>query len=140
MTRSCELGGMTPTDRAEILVNPSREHGAASQEREAGAVLAFHRRLPGYEPTALVDAPSLASGLGLRRLHVKNETRRLGLPSFKILGASWATYCLLVDRLGRERPRRQGEPARQGGHHKAPARPAGARESLRKLFAAEDRD
>jgi diaminopropionate ammonia-lyase len=102
MTRSCELGGMTPTDRAEILVNPSREHGAASQEREAGAVLAFHRRLPGYEPTALVDAPSLASGLGLGRLHVKNETRRLGLPSFKILGASWATYCLLVDRLGRE--------------------------------------
>src|ERR1700720_2139866 len=72
MTRSRELGGMTPTDRAEILVNPSREHGAASQEREAGAVLAFHRRLPGYEPTALVDAPSLAS------------------------------YCLLVDRLGRE--------------------------------------
>ena len=39
MTRSCELGGMTPTDRAEILVNPSREHGAASQEREAGPVL-----------------------------------------------------------------------------------------------------
>jgi diaminopropionate ammonia-lyase len=33
---------------------------------------------------------------------VKDESRRLGLPSFKILGASWAVYQLLVRRLGHE--------------------------------------
>src|SRR4051812_42220912 len=63
---------------------------------------AFHRRLPGYVPTPLVDAPALAAELGLARLWVKDESSRLGLPSFKILGASWAISRLLADRLGGE--------------------------------------
>jgi diaminopropionate ammonia-lyase len=58
--------------------------------------------LPGYTPTRLVDIPGLASELGLGSLHVKDESSRLGLPSFKILGASWAVYRLLVERLGEE--------------------------------------
>ena len=33
---------------------------------------------------------------------MKDESQRLGLPSFKILGASWAVYRLLVGRLGHE--------------------------------------
>ena len=52
----------------------------------------FHRRLPGYVPTPLVEAKSLARQLGVSKLWVKDESSRLGLPSFKILGASWATY------------------------------------------------
>ena len=64
--------------------------------------LAFHRRLPGYAPTPLHDAPALATPLGLGRVSVKDESRRLGLPSFKILGASYATYRLLAARLGSE--------------------------------------
>ena len=63
---------------------------------------AFHRRLPGYAPTPLHDAPTLAAPLGLARVTIKDESSRLGLPSFKILGASWATYRLLVSRLGHE--------------------------------------
>jgi diaminopropionate ammonia-lyase len=50
----------------------------------------------------MVDASALASPFGLASLHVKDESQRLGLPAFKILGASWATYRLLVDRLGDE--------------------------------------
>jgi diaminopropionate ammonia-lyase len=61
--------------------------------------LAFHRRLPGYEPTPLRDVPSLAAELGLSQLWVKDESSRLGLPAFKMLGASWATYRLLLTRL-----------------------------------------
>ena len=34
------------------------------------------------------------------KLWVKDESSRLGLPSFKILGAAWATYCVLAARLG----------------------------------------
>src|SRR5262249_59641194 len=60
----------------------------------------FHRRLPGYQETPLVEAPQLAEKLGVARLFVKDETSRFGLPSFKILGASWAPYAALRERLG----------------------------------------
>lgn len=60
----------------------------------------FHRRLPGYAMTPLVEAPDLAKTLGVGRVYVKNETSRFGLPSFKILGASWATYAALAEKLG----------------------------------------
>ncbi|HWQ15805.1 MAG TPA: diaminopropionate ammonia-lyase, partial [Roseiflexaceae bacterium] len=65
-----------------------------------GAPLAFHRRLPGYAETPLRELPGLAADLGVGRLWIKDESRRLGLPSFKILGASWATYRALERRLG----------------------------------------
>jgi diaminopropionate ammonia-lyase len=61
---------------------------------------AFHRELPGYAVTPLIEAPGLAAELGLDALWVKVESSRLELPSFKILGASWAISRLLVDRFG----------------------------------------
>lgn len=50
----------------------------------------FHRTLAGYAPTPLVDLPALAAELGVGRVLVKDESARLGLPAFKVLGASWA--------------------------------------------------
>ncbi len=64
--------------------------------------LQFHRRLPGYEETPLVDAPKLADALGVGKVLVKDESNRLGLPAFKVLGASWAVYRALEERLGDE--------------------------------------
>jgi diaminopropionate ammonia-lyase len=66
------------------------------------APLRFHSRLPGYEDTPLVDAPKLADTLGVGKVFVKDESSRLGLPAFKILGASWAIYRALEERLGDE--------------------------------------
>jgi diaminopropionate ammonia-lyase len=66
--------------------------------------LALHRRLPGYAVTPLFSAPRLAERLGVRQLLVKAETARFGLPSFKMLGASWAAYRAVVDRTGEEPP------------------------------------
>jgi diaminopropionate ammonia-lyase len=66
------------------------------------ALAAFHRRMPAYSPTLLLDAPDLAARLGVGRILIKAETRRMGLPSFKILGASWATYGAICDHLGEE--------------------------------------
>ena len=63
-------------------------------------VLAFHRRLPGYEPTPLLSVPALAERLGVASLLVKAESSRFGLPAFKMLGASWAVYQALRERLG----------------------------------------
>ncbi len=62
----------------------------------------LHRRLPGYRPTPLRDVPALAEQLGVGRVLVKDEAERLGLPAFKMLGASWATYRALVERLGHD--------------------------------------
>lgn len=67
-----------------------------------GEVTAFHRRLAGYRPTPLRDLPGIASDLGLARVLAKDESERFGLPAFKVLGASWAVYRMLVARLGAE--------------------------------------
>lgn len=56
----------------------------------SNAAREFHRTLPGYAPTPLVDCRALADSLGLRALQVKDESLRFGLNSFKALGASFA--------------------------------------------------
>jgi diaminopropionate ammonia-lyase len=78
----------------------------------SGEVRAFHASLPGYAPTPLTEVPALARELGAGRVFVKDESSRLGLPAFKVLGASWAIRQLLT-----------GSPARE---QIAPADPAGA--------------
>jgi len=50
----------------------------------------FHRSFPRYRPTALVEVPALADELDVAAVLVKDESRRMGLPAFKVLGASWA--------------------------------------------------
>jgi diaminopropionate ammonia-lyase len=71
---------------------PHPEHIAGAPD---AAPIAFHRGLPGYAPTPLVAAASLARELGIERLYVKDESSRFGLPAFKFLGASWAISRLL---------------------------------------------
>lgn len=61
---------------------------------------AFHASMPGYAPSALRPAPAAAAALGVAEVVVKDESARLGLPSFKVLGASWAVYRALLSRLG----------------------------------------
>ncbi len=65
-------------------------------------VARFHRRLPGYRPTPLVRAVRLASELGVGELLIKCESERFGLPAFKMLGASWATYRAVCRHLGEQ--------------------------------------
>ncbi|MEA5465981.1 diaminopropionate ammonia-lyase [Leptothoe sp. PORK10 BA2] len=50
----------------------------------------FHRSLPNYSPTPLVKLSQLANHLGIGEILVKDESYRLGLNSFKGLGASYA--------------------------------------------------
>ena len=61
----------------------------------ASQPVAFHRRLPGYAPTPLANASFLADRLGVGKIWIKDETYRFGMPSFKILGTSWALYRFL---------------------------------------------
>ena len=60
----------------------------------------FHASMPSYSATPLRNAPAVARLLGVAEVLVKDESARLGLPSFKILGASWAVNRALAARLG----------------------------------------
>lgn len=62
--------------------------------------MAFHVTLPEYAPTALLAPVRLAADLGVERLWLKDESSRMGLPSFKIMGAAWAVRQALLERLG----------------------------------------
>ncbi|MET0729501.1 MAG: diaminopropionate ammonia-lyase [Acidimicrobiales bacterium] len=79
-----------------------RTSALPASARPGTEVTAFHRRLPGFAPTPLRELPQLATQLGVGRLLAKDESVRLGLPAFKVLGASWAVYRILVERLGHE--------------------------------------
>jgi diaminopropionate ammonia-lyase len=78
----------------------------------------FHAGLPGYAPTPLREVPPLAAELGVRRVFVKDESARLGLPAFKALGASWAVHRLLAEQPGTRRL----VTATDGNHGRAVAR------------------
>ncbi|MBC6468756.1 diaminopropionate ammonia-lyase [Actinomadura alba] len=72
-------------------------------------VRSFHESLPGYAPTPLTEVPALAGELGVGRLFVKDESARLGLPAFKVLGASWAAHRALSARVRGTAPATLGE-------------------------------
>jgi len=59
----------------------------------------FHRSLPGYEPSLLRDLPELADEMNLGAVLVKDESSRFGIQAFKALGASYAVYSVLRNRL-----------------------------------------
>jgi diaminopropionate ammonia-lyase len=69
-------------------------------EAPDGDAAAFHRGLPGYAPTPLIEAPALAAELGVGRLFVKDESARFDLRAFKYLGASWAGFRAVAARTG----------------------------------------
>ncbi len=83
---------------ARFFFHQARRDPAPDSESATGLPLNFHRRLPGYAPTPLIDAPELARLLGIGQVLLKDESRRFGLPAFKILGASWAVYRALETR------------------------------------------
>lgn len=82
-----------------VAENPGWRSGAAiAGVTDAEAVRAFHASLPGLDPTPLVELPEVARELGVARVVAKHERERLGLPSFKVVGASWAVACAVAQR------------------------------------------
>lgn len=54
-----------------------------------------------HQPTPLHSLPNLARQLGVGSIHVKDESFRLGLNSFKALGGSYAVIRLVLEEAGR---------------------------------------
>lgn len=77
----------------QVLANPLFDPSYQTEHRTA--VSQFHQRLPGFHQTPLRPV----TGFGPGRVFVKNESQRLGLPAFKILGASWAAVNAIEERF-----------------------------------------
>jgi diaminopropionate ammonia-lyase len=105
----------------QFLTNPSWTPGGPAEPRETDEVRRFHQSLPDYAVTPLVSLPIAAATLDLGTVLVKDESLRLGLPAFKMLGASWAVHRALSSGA-RNRPRLVT--ATDGNHGRAVARMA----------------
>lgn len=83
---------MSSVEWFENSLNGACTPVSAGDAREA---LAFWRTAPFYAPSPLVLLPCLASSLGISKLYVKDEGRRFGPGSFKLMGAGYAMARIL---------------------------------------------
>lgn len=91
--------GKTST-RPCILLNPHYKPTKPKSSSINPEILTLQKQLPHYSETPLIPLPQVAQELGVGHVFLKDESRRFGLPSFKILGASWAVYRVLCERIG----------------------------------------
>ena len=86
-----------------VFINPAAKDWRYTPPAHASIpgpfVQAFHALYPSSAETPLVQRP-LANAFNVGHVLIKDESRRYGLPSFKILGASWAVYRAVAERLG----------------------------------------
>tara|TARA_R110002126_G_scaffold291800_1_gene459063 strand:+ start:146585 stop:147637 length:1053 start_codon:yes stop_codon:yes gene_type:complete len=62
--------------------------------------LALLEQCPVYVPTPLIDHPGIAGELGVSKLFLKDESRRMRLGSFKALGGAFAVAQMICDAAG----------------------------------------
>ncbi|NEQ51509.1 MAG: diaminopropionate ammonia-lyase, partial [Leptolyngbya sp. SIO3F4] len=79
---SCQVQNVTEIPEPTLF--------AFANEETANYVSKFHGSLPNYSPTPLVRLSNLANYLGISEILVKDESQRLELNAFKVLGASYA--------------------------------------------------
>ena len=86
----------------QTLINPFRGTGLPGATlcpvSDAGPVGRLLAQCPAHSVTPLLDLPGLARRAGIARLHAKDERGRMGLGSFKALGAA---HAIVQDAVGR---------------------------------------
>ena len=85
--RACETGQVS--DAAKLFVVD-----------EAVKARRFHQSFQEYAPTPLVSLDGLAAMLGVKSIHVKDESYRFGLNAFKVLGGSYCIGNYVAKKLG----------------------------------------
>lgn len=83
-------------------VNYTKEKLVGFEEKKMKEVYDFHKSLPGYKATPLVELDDLAKYYGVQKLWLKDESKRFGLNAFKVLGGSYAIGKYLSQKLGRD--------------------------------------
>lgn len=74
-------------------------NGVIAAHADVSRVQDFHQQLPGYAVTSIHSLDALATELGVKAVFLKDESNRLGLPAFKILGASWGCVQAIRQKL-----------------------------------------
>ena len=98
----------------DVLANPHRGRGLPVTDdlvvgqliADPSGVQALLQRCPAAAATPLLEVPELARRFGIGALYLKDERDRMGLGSFKALGAAHA-----IARMAAERADRPGAPA-----------------------------
>ena len=75
---------------------------AAFSREDINKVRRFFSRFEAYAPTPLHSLPGLARHLGVAGIYVKDESCRMELNAFKVLGGCYAVARRLAARLGKE--------------------------------------
>ncbi len=87
----------------DSLINPLRGKGLTGQDlypsADVGRVAHLLAQCPAHAPTPLRDLPDLAKAVGIAQVLVKDERGRMGLGSFKALGAAYAIACEAADHV-----------------------------------------
>ncbi|KAH7079873.1 diaminopropionate ammonia-lyase [Paraphoma chrysanthemicola] len=86
------------SSRRPIFFN--NKTGPIQVDTDLSIVRQFHEQLPNYAKTPLISLDEVAKKLKVKSVFVKDESRRLGLPAFKILGASWGSCRTIIARTG----------------------------------------
>jgi diaminopropionate ammonia-lyase len=95
-------------NRSDIVGWIVRHHDVKNIERasqlfsmqQAQASRRFHSQIPGYKMSPLRSLPNLAAMFSVGGIWTKDESSRLELNSFKVLGGSFALYRFLQQKLG----------------------------------------
>ena len=69
---------------------------------EVNKARAFHKTIPGYEPTPLAQLTKMSEYLGLKNVFVKDESYRFGLNAFKVLGGSFTMARFIAEKVGKD--------------------------------------
>ncbi len=83
-------------------INYKKEKLVGFEEKEMKEVYDFHKSLPGYKATPLVELDNLAKYYGVKKVWLKDESKRFGLNAFKVLGGSYAIGKYLSQKLGKD--------------------------------------
>lgn len=78
--------------------NFTAETSPLFSREEAQKARAFHKQLEGYEPTPLCSLDAFARLIGVKKVLVKDESKRFGLNAFKMLGGAYAIARLLCEK------------------------------------------
>ncbi len=95
---------MTEKRDFEYIVRTRKKDCSAADEmfniKYARLARSFHRTIPGYKMTSLKSLPNLAHMIHLDGIYVKDESKRLELNSFKVMGGSFAVARFIQKKLG----------------------------------------
>jgi len=82
---------ITSTHNSLLVNNFSVSIGKTSRK--------FHNTIPQHKITPLIDLENTAKEFGIKKIWLKDESHRMRLKAFKVLGASYAITNILYDKL-----------------------------------------